>query len=117
MVSSEFFIVIILPIALWPWVRLSLQQKWVPGEFPGGKRSRCVKLTTLPPPCAVVMKSGNLNFPEPSGLLQVCNGTAFYLFIYLLTYLLVYLLIYIHTYLLTYSMEQSPSWEANRVCS
>jgi len=30
---------------------------------------------------------------------------------YLLTYLLVYLLL---TYLLTYSMEQSPSWEANR---
>ena len=33
-------------------------------------------LTTLPPPCAVVMKSGNLNFLEPSGPLQACNGTA-----------------------------------------
>ena len=31
--------------------------------------------TTLPPPCAVVMKSGNLNFLEPSGPLQACNGT------------------------------------------
>ena len=30
----------------------------------------------LPPSCAVVMKSGNLNFLEPSGSLQACNGTA-----------------------------------------
>ena len=45
------------------------------GEFPGGKCGRCVRLTTLPPPCAVVMKSGNLNFMEPSGPLQACNGT------------------------------------------
>ena len=41
-----------------------------------GKADRCVRLTTLPPSCAVVMKSGNLNFLEPSGPLQVCNGTA-----------------------------------------
>jgi hypothetical protein len=33
-------------------------------------------LTTLPPFCAVVMKSGNLKFLEPSGSLQACNGTA-----------------------------------------
>jgi len=42
----------------------------------GGKGGRCVRLTTLPPSCAVVMKSGNLNFLEISGPLQVCNGTA-----------------------------------------
>ena len=41
-----------------------------------GKCGRCVWLTTLPPSCAVVMKSGNLNFLEPSGPLQACNGTA-----------------------------------------
>ena len=41
-----------------------------------GKGGRCVRLTTLPPSCAVVTKSGNLNFLEPSGPLQVCNGTA-----------------------------------------
>ena len=35
-----------------------------------------MRLTTLPPSCAVVMKSGNLNFLEPSGPLQACNGTA-----------------------------------------
>ena len=45
-------------------------------HFLGGKGDRCVRLTTLPPSCAVVMKSGNLNFLEPSGPLQVCNGTA-----------------------------------------
>jgi len=28
------------------------------------------------PPCAVVTKSGNPNFLEPSGPLQACNGTA-----------------------------------------
>ena len=46
-----------------------------PGEFPGDKCGRCVRMTTLPPSCAVVMKSVNLNFLEPSGLLQACNGT------------------------------------------
>ena len=35
-----------------------------------------MRLTTLPPSCAVVMKSGDLNFLEPSGSLQACNGTA-----------------------------------------
>ena len=66
----------ILPIALWPWGRLSLKQKWVPGAFLGGKGGRCVRLTTLPPSCAVVTKSGNLNFLEASGPVQACNGTA-----------------------------------------
>ena len=44
-------------------------------EFPGGKCGRCVWLTTLPSPCAVVMKSGYLNFLEPSGPLEACNRT------------------------------------------
>ena len=43
--------------------------------FLGGKGGRCVRLTTLPPSCAAVMRSGNLNFLEPSGPLQVCNRT------------------------------------------
>jgi len=30
----------------------------------------------LPPSCAVVTKSGNINFLEPSGPVHACNGTA-----------------------------------------
>jgi len=41
-----------------------------------GKGGRCVRLTTLPPSCAVVMKSGSLNFLEPFGTVQAWNGTA-----------------------------------------
>ena len=33
------------------------------------------KADKLPPSCAVVTKSGNLNFLEPSGPVQACNGT------------------------------------------
>jgi hypothetical protein len=40
-----------------------------------GKCGRRVRLT-LPPSCAVVRKPGNLNFLEPPGPLQACNGTA-----------------------------------------
>ena len=41
-----------------------------------GKGGLCVRLTTLPPSCAVVMKSESLNFLEPSGPLWTCNGIA-----------------------------------------
>jgi len=34
------------------------------------------KADNLSTSCAVVMKSGNLQFLEPSGPLQACNGTA-----------------------------------------
>ena len=33
------------------------------------------KADNLPPSCAIVTESGNLNFLEPSGPLQACNGT------------------------------------------
>jgi len=52
------------------------------GAFTGGKGGRCVRLTTLPPSCAVVMKSGKINFLEPSGPLRACNGTALLLLYY-----------------------------------
>jgi len=41
-----------------------------------GKDGRCVRLTTLPPSCSVVTNSWSLNFQEPSGPVQACNGTA-----------------------------------------
>ena len=53
------------------------------------------KADNLPPSCAVVTKSGNLNFLEPSGPFQACNGTAFCI-------------------QLTYYIEQNPSRVANR---
>ena len=37
-------------------------------------------LTTLPPFCATVMKSGNLNFLEPSGPSRPVTGLIFYMF-------------------------------------
>jgi len=67
-----------------------------------------VRKADLPPSCAVVTKSGNLNFLEISGHLKECNGTGLPLTLPYNTYLECDL-----TYLLTYSMAQSPSWEAN----
>ena len=72
--------------------------------FLGGKGGLCLKLTNLQPSCAVVTKSGNLNFLENSGPVQACNGTDLLI---LLTCLL--------AYLLTHSTVHGPSWEANRL--
>jgi len=41
-----------------------------------GQRRPVRKTDNLPPSCAVVTKSGNLNLLEPSGPVQACNGTA-----------------------------------------
>ena len=45
-------------------------------HFLGVKGGRCIRLATLPPSCAVVMKSANLKFLEPSGPLQASEETA-----------------------------------------
>ena len=36
-------------------------------------------LTTLPTSCAVIMKFGDLNFPEPSGPLRLVTGLIYLL--------------------------------------
>jgi len=41
--------------------------------FLGGKGGWCVRLTTVPPSCAVVMKCGDLKFLELSGPLKACK--------------------------------------------
>ena len=51
--------------------------------FPGGKKRPVRKSDNLPPSCAVVTKSGNLNFLEPSGPAQACNGTALPFFFFI----------------------------------
>ena len=48
--------------------------QWVPGTFPGGKGGRCVRLTTLPPSCAVVMKSVNVTSWNPLGHSRPVTG-------------------------------------------
>jgi hypothetical protein len=75
-VSLEFFIDITLPAALWSWSRLSLEQKWVPGIYPGGKGGRCVGLTILPTSCADFLKTGSINLLEPPGPVKAFNGIA-----------------------------------------
>jgi len=81
-----------LPIALWPWCLHSLEQKWVPGAFSGGKMRPVRKADNLPPSCALFKKSGSFNFLETSGPLQACNGTALiiYIYIYLYSFLQIY---------------------------
>ena len=70
-VSLEFFIDIILPAALWPWVWLSLWQKWVPGIFSWNKGGRCIGLTILPLSCADCLEIWEL---QPPGTLRACPG-------------------------------------------
>ena len=71
MVSMEIFIDIILPAAMWPQGWLNLQQKWVPGIFPGGKGGRWVGLKTLPLSRADCLENWE---PQPPGTIRTCPG-------------------------------------------
>jgi len=50
--------------------------------FLGGKGGRCVRLKTLPPSWAIVIKYGNLNFLEPSGHIGPVMGLIYLLLKY-----------------------------------
>ena len=78
MVSLEFFIDINLPVALWSWIwRHPLTEMSTRDISCGVKAAGVYGWQPYHLHVPNVLKSGSLNFVEPSGTVQACNGTAF----------------------------------------
>jgi hypothetical protein len=69
--SLEFFIGIILSATLQPLVNSASSRNEYQEYFLGGKCSRCIGLTTLPPSCANCLEIWG---PQPLGTLRACTG-------------------------------------------
>ena len=69
--SLEFFVGLILPVALWPWVESVSNRNEFQEYFLGGKVGRCLGLITLPPLCANCLEIWE---PQSPGNLSACPG-------------------------------------------
>jgi hypothetical protein len=104
MVPLEFFIDIILPAALWPWVDTACKRNEYRNISCGVKATGAQgwQLCHLHVPS--VLKSGSLNLLETSGPDQVYNGIALPFYLYLITKNL------IEKFMLIYTRNKEVSW-------
>ena len=70
MVSMEFFVFIILPAALGPWVWLNDHRNEYHEYFLGSECGRCLRLKHYQPHVPTVLQSGSLNLVESPKLVR-----------------------------------------------